>query len=88
MSSGPHEGPSAQADDICPYRGLEVFHEEDARFFFGRRAAVQRLVENLKTGRFLAVVGPSGSGKSSLVRAGPVPRLRAGDLPGSAIGRC
>jgi hypothetical protein len=65
-------------DAPCPYRGLEVFGEEDARFYFGREAYVQRLLEKLKQARFVAVVGPSGSGKSSLVRAGLLPRLRAG----------
>jgi WD40 repeat protein len=68
---------------VCPYRGLQVFEEEHAEFFFGRDADVQRLVELLKTDRFLAVLGPSGSGKSSLVRAGLVPAIRRGALPGS-----
>jgi hypothetical protein len=67
----------------CPYRGLEVFGEVHAQFFFGREADTQHLVEALRTTRFLAVVGPSGSGKSSLVRAGLLPQLRAGALPGS-----
>jgi WD40 repeat protein/class 3 adenylate cyclase len=68
---------------VCPYRGLQVFEEEHAEFFFGRDADVQRLIELLKTGRFLAVLGPSGSGKSSLVRAGLVPAIRRGAFPGS-----
>jgi hypothetical protein len=66
-----------------PYRGLEVFDEAHARFFFGREAMTQHLVESLRTTRFLAVLGPSGSGKSSLVRAGLLPQLRTGALPGS-----
>jgi energy-coupling factor transporter ATP-binding protein EcfA2 len=57
-----------------------VFGEEDAQFFFGRDREIQRLLEKLKSNRFLAVLGPSGSGKSSLVRAGLVPELRAGAL--------
>ena len=76
-------GPTAPTDpreDVCPYRGLEVFEEEHAEFFFGRDADVQRALEKLKAGRLLAVLGPSGSGKSSLVRAGMVPALRAGAL--------
>jgi hypothetical protein len=67
----------------CPYRGLEVFDEEHARVFFGREAMTQHLVEALRPTRFLYVLGPSGSGKSSLARAGLLPRLRAGELPGS-----
>jgi hypothetical protein len=67
-----------------PYRGLEPFGEEDSRYFFGRTAQVQRLVEDLRRSRFLAVIGQSGIGKSSLVRAGLLPQLRAGALPNSA----
>lgn len=79
-------GPDAlieSRDEVCPYRGLSVFEEEDAEFFFGREGDVQRLLERLKTSRLLAVLGPSGSGKSSLVRAGLVPGLRAGGVLGS-----
>lgn len=70
--------------DLCPYRNLRAFNEEDAEYFFGRNDAVGDLVTKLQqNNRFLAVLGPSGSGKSSLVRAGLVARLRAGALPGS-----
>lgn len=69
--------------DVCPYRGLSTFDEEHSDLFFGREADIQRLVEKLKTSRFLAVLGPSGSGKSSLVRAGLIPALRRGALPRS-----
>jgi WD40 repeat protein len=65
---------------ICPYRGLLYFREEDASFFFGREAAVEKLVDAVQRQRFVAVVGASGSGKSSLVRAGLVPRLRSDRL--------
>jgi WD40 repeat protein len=61
---------------ICPYRGLQAFREEDAPFFFGREAFSDRLVEEIRHKSFIAVVGASGSGKSSVVRAGLVPRLR------------
>jgi WD40 repeat protein len=74
-------GPSVPIDaesDVCPYRGLEAFDEEHAEFFFGRDADVQRLVEIVKDARFLAVLGASGSGKSSLVRAGLLPALKQG----------
>ncbi|HEX8707963.1 MAG TPA: TIR domain-containing protein [Pyrinomonadaceae bacterium] len=70
-------------DDISPYRGLQTFDEEHADFFFGRDADIQRLLEKLKTTRFLAVLGSSGSGKSSLVRAGLIPALKNGVLPES-----
>src|SRR3712207_9411827 len=66
-----------------PYRGLRVFEEQHTAWFFGRTADTQRLVEKLKASRFLAVLGASGSGKSSLVRAGLVPALRHGALPRS-----
>jgi NACHT domain. len=66
-----------------PYKGLRAFAERDAEDFFGREALTEHLVERLAETRFLAVVGPSGSGKSSVVRAGLVPRLRQGALPGS-----
>ena len=74
----------AKGTSVCPFRGLEVFDEDHAEFFFGREALVQHLVEQLRTDRFLAVMGPSGSGKSSAVRAGLIPQLRGGALPGSA----
>ncbi|NJD07711.1 MAG: TIR domain-containing protein, partial [Methylococcaceae bacterium] len=61
---------------INPYKGLAYFREEDAAFFFGRQLAVIALLEKLRQGNFVAVVGASGSGKSSLVRAGLIPRLR------------
>ena len=73
----------APRPEVCPYRGLQTFDEEHADFFFGRDADVQRLLERLKDHRFLAVIGPSGSGKSSLVRAGLLPTIRRGALPGS-----
>jgi conflict system STAND superfamily ATPase/TIR domain-containing protein len=68
---------------INPFRGLEVFDEAHAEFFFGRDALTQQLVEQLREDRFLAVMGPSGTGKSSVVRAGLVPQLRQGALPAS-----
>jgi WD40 repeat protein/ABC-type Fe3+/spermidine/putrescine transport system ATPase subunit len=66
--------------DTCPYRGLEAFEEQHAEFFFGREDDVALVVEKLKASRFLAVLGPSGSGKSSLLRAGVMPVLRGGAL--------
>lgn len=69
---------------VCPYRGLQAFREEDAPFFYGRDAFSDRLVEEIRRKSFIAVVGASGSGKSSVVRAGLIPRLRearSGEAP-------
>jgi WD40 repeat protein len=73
-----------QVSDACPYRGLEAFAEADSGYFFGRERVVGLLLDRLRNdAHFLAVLGPSGSGKSSLVRAGLIPRLRKpGGLPG------
>jgi WD40 repeat protein len=60
----------------CPYRGLEAFREEDKDLFFGRDDLVGQLVSELGRQPLLAVIGPSGSGKSSLVFAGAVPEMR------------
>ena len=70
-----------------PYKGLRPFLEADEDDFYGRETLVQdllgRLGEERDLARFLAVVGPSGSGKSSVVKAGLIPALRRGALPGS-----
>jgi WD40 repeat protein len=58
-----------------PYRGLSAFREEDRSVFFGREQLVGEMVAKLKTTRLLAVLGPSGSGKSSIVLAGLLPVL-------------
>jgi ABC-type multidrug transport system fused ATPase/permease subunit len=68
--------PSELRSSICPYRGLEPFREEDAPFFCGREDAISELVAQVRVNDFVAVVGPSGSGKSSLVFAGLLPALR------------
>lgn len=71
-------------DVVNPYKGLRAFQEADAADFFGREELVQRLLdrlgENHPMARFLAVVGASGSGKSSVVKAGVLPALRQGKL--------
>ncbi|MBE9069180.1 caspase family protein [Leptolyngbya cf. ectocarpi LEGE 11479] len=69
---------------LCPYVGLNAFTEDDARFFFGRDHLTQQLIEGISHQAFLAVVGASGSGKSSVVQAGLMARLRQGhDIPNS-----
>lgn len=70
-----------------PYKGLLAFQEADAPDFFGRGRLVARLLERLAqegdAGRFVVLIGPSGAGKSSVVRAGVLPAVRAGAVPGS-----
>src|SRR5262245_22721789 len=61
---------------LCPYRGVRAFREEDQGFFFGREAYLAPLLEVTLSQRLVALVGLSGSGKSSLVHAGLVPLLR------------
>jgi WD40 repeat protein/energy-coupling factor transporter ATP-binding protein EcfA2 len=75
--------PDGSDDAICPYLGLHPFRAEDADYFFGRDALTQWLVEDVRQGNFLAIIGPSGSGKSSLAQAGLLPALRDGALSGS-----
>jgi WD40 repeat protein/tRNA A-37 threonylcarbamoyl transferase component Bud32/energy-coupling factor transporter ATP-binding protein EcfA2 len=59
----------------CPYRGLLAFEPADGDLFFGREELIAAMLDDVRKSGFLAVVGPSGSGKSSLVRAGLVPAL-------------
>jgi WD40 repeat protein/DNA-binding SARP family transcriptional activator len=68
---------------VCPFKGLATFETADAEFFFGRERLVAELVARLVGARFLGVVGQSGSGKSSAVRAGLLPALADGIIPGS-----
>lgn len=66
-----------QSQEICPYLGLNSFQEEDEGFFFGRESFVKQLISKLSINNFIAVVGASGSGKSSIVKAGLLPHLRS-----------
>jgi tRNA A-37 threonylcarbamoyl transferase component Bud32 len=63
--------------DACPYRGLAAFGEEDAKVFFGRTSEIRSAMAQLEGWPLLAVVGPSGVGKSSFVHAGVIPAMRA-----------
>ncbi len=69
---------------VNPFKGLRAFQEADVSDFFGRQTLVNDLLETLSTNRFVTVIGPSGSGKSSVVRAGLIPALRNGAIDGSA----
>jgi len=74
---------SADRPPTMPYPGLRPFEAEDHLLFFGREAQVSAMLRQLEDDRFVAVVGSSGSGKSSLVRAGLLPALREGFLLGT-----
>ena len=69
--------------EVCPFRGLASFDAAHAEYFFGRERLVADLVARLVGSTLIAVVGPSGSGKSSLIRAGLLSSLAEGVLPGS-----
>ena len=75
--------PERGAPAVCPFKGLATFDVDDAEYFFGREKLVAQLVARLVGAPLLAIVGPSGSGKSSALRAGLLPALAAGVLPGS-----
>jgi WD40 repeat protein/class 3 adenylate cyclase len=72
-----------RSGEICPFKGLAPYGPEDSEYFFGRERLVAELTARVVGASFLGVVGPSGSGKSSAVRAGLVPALASGVLPGS-----
>ncbi|NJN32573.1 MAG: hypothetical protein HC824_20755, partial [Synechococcales cyanobacterium RM1_1_8] len=63
----------------CPYKGLSAFEPQDVNFFFGREKIAGKLLYKLNQYSFVAVIGPSGVGKSSLVQAGLIPELMAKD---------
>ena len=75
--------PQARTELRNPYKGLRPFAADDVGDFFGRDALIDELAQRLEQGaRFLCVLGASGSGKSSAVSAGLVPRLRGGEVAG------
>ncbi|MFF4806075.1 trypsin-like peptidase domain-containing protein [Streptomyces sp. NPDC001351] len=76
--------PALVERQVCPYRGLEPFTAAHAEWFHGRDEAVDRVLTGLAEHRqTLLLLGPSGSGKSSLIQAGVLPALATGRLPGS-----
>jgi WD40 repeat protein/tRNA A-37 threonylcarbamoyl transferase component Bud32 len=81
--AGPATPARVSAEGICPFKGLASFEPADADYFFGRERLVAELVARLVGAGFLGIVGPSGSGKSSVLRAGLLPALAEGVLPGS-----
>ena len=74
----PFPGVHTATDDRNPYPGLAAFTEADAELFFGREAEVSRLWRTITTRRLLAVIGPSGVGKTSFLRAGLIPAAPEG----------
>ena len=71
----PEVAAAERVDKTNPYQGLLAFTKEKAKFFFGRDRVVQDLIGKLQSSNFVPLIGASGSGKSSVVRAGVVPRL-------------
>ena len=70
-------GPKTTLGEACPYRGLSAFSEDDAKYFFGRSAEIRTALAQLESWPLLAVIGPSGVGKSSFIHAGLVPAVRS-----------
>jgi WD40 repeat protein len=93
-AQSPLPEPLPLPDPRNPYKGLQPFRMEDAQDFFGRERLIEELLEKVKqlhspdqrnqaTARLLTILGPSGSGKSSVVMAGLLPKLKQGALTGS-----
>src|ERR1051325_6340910 len=77
-------GQSAVAVEVersNPFPGLRTFEADEDYLFFGREEQIDELLRRLRTTRFLSILGSSGSGKSSLVRAGLIPSLYGGAMP-------
>ena len=90
------EGRATAAEDRNPYPGLAAFTEADAEFFFGREDEVAKMWRKLTSRRLLAVIGPSGVGKSSFIQAGVIPArpegwgvvvFQPGEAPFAALAR-
>lgn len=79
----PADLPEVLLAPLSPFPGLRPFEYNESRLFFGRDEQIEELIGRLAAARFLAVVGVSGSGKSSLVRAGLVPALVGGFMAGA-----
>jgi WD40 repeat protein len=87
VAAQPPEAPveaETPIDVPSPYKGLEAFQVNDAASFFGRERQIGEMLARLAEADILVAVGPSGSGKSSLLRAGLVPAIWKEGLPGSS----
>ena len=78
-----HPLPPPTPKPVCPYPGMIPFSENDEGSFFGRDNEIEELLGILRLNPFLTVIGPSGSGKSSLVFAGLIPKLKQSGLFGA-----
>lgn len=78
--------PTPRANTDCPFPGLRAFDSADAEYFLGRESDIDTVLERLKPGSVVTIVGGSGSGKSSLARAGVAVRLRAAGRPVESVG--
>ncbi|MEL7408194.1 MAG: caspase family protein, partial [Cyanobacteria bacterium J06558_2] len=77
----------SESKDICPYKGLEYFdcNEQDPQYFYGREKLTDKLLDRVRQNNFLAILGASGSGKSSVLRAGLLHQIKLGrKLAGSS----
>jgi WD40 repeat protein/DNA-binding SARP family transcriptional activator len=84
----PSAGPArAASPEVCPFKGLAFFDRADAEYFCGRERLVSDVLARLVEATLVGILGSSGIGKSSLLRAGVLPALTAGVLPGSASWR-
>jgi len=72
-------------DSRCPYIGLHAFDANNEHLFYGRDQLINQILNQILVSRMVTAVGSSGSGKSSVVLAGVIPRLKNGELPGSAL---
>jgi len=84
LTQQPIEPETAKLSGECPYKGLRFFEEADAKYFYGRDDLTDELIEKVRLGNFLAVLGVSGSGKSSVVRAGLLHQLKLGKKLGES----
>jgi energy-coupling factor transporter ATP-binding protein EcfA2 len=76
----PAPAPAPAAERLNPFPGLRPFEPDEDYLFFGREKQVDELLRRLRTTRFLAILGTSGSGKSSLMRSGLIPSLYGGGM--------